>query len=130
VLKALTSKLSSAEREIERGAVAAEFAVRDQSSAIHIPSTPLRGYEMLELRVFADSPARGQRVQDIDWPPDSTVMAVTQGREIHAASPELELHPGERVIVLAPTLGNTEHQPSWPASSSTSKATTGDGSGG
>jgi hypothetical protein len=30
-------------------------------------------------------------------------VAVTQGREIHAASPELQLQPGERVIVLTPT---------------------------
>jgi chloride channel protein, CIC family len=122
VLKAMTSKLGSAEQEIERGAVAAEFAVRDPSSAAHVPRTPLRGYEMLELRVFADSPARGHLVKDIDWPPDSTVVAVTQGREIHAANPDLELHPGERVIVLAPTLANTEHQPPRPASSTTSKA--------
>ena len=39
VLKALTSKLASAEQEIERGAVAAEFAARDPSAAVHVPST-------------------------------------------------------------------------------------------
>ncbi|MGH2849453.1 MAG: chloride channel protein [Solirubrobacteraceae bacterium] len=109
ILKALTTNLSSAEREIEHGAVAAEFAVQDPAAAIHTPSTPLHGYQMLELRVFANSPARGRRVADIDWPVGSIVAAVTQGREVHAAHADLQLHPGERVIVLTPT--KTSDQP-------------------
>jgi chloride channel protein, CIC family len=103
LLKALTSKLSSGEEEVEEGAVAAEFAVDDPSAAIHTPSTPLRGYEILELRIFPDSPARGRRVDEIEWPPGCIVVVITQGREITAARPDLELHTGERVIVLAPT---------------------------
>lgn len=103
LLKALTTKLSSGEEEIEEGALAAEFALENPPAAIHTPSTPLRGYEILELRILADSPARGHRVAEIQWPPGSIVAAVTQGREIHAARPNLELQPGERVIVLAPT---------------------------
>lgn len=103
LLKALTTKLSSGEEEIEEGAVAAEFAVADPSAAIHTPSNPLRGYEILELRIHAESPARGRRVAEIQWPPGCIVAAVTQSREIHAAHPNLELQPGERVIVLAPT---------------------------
>jgi CIC family chloride channel protein len=103
LLRALATELSSSEQEIEEGAVAAEFAVADPSAAIHRPSTPLQGYEVLELRIFADSPARGRRVGEIDWPPGSIVAAVTQGREIHAGRPDLELQAGERVIVLAPT---------------------------
>jgi CIC family chloride channel protein len=101
VLRALTGKLSSSEDEIEDGAAAAEFAVEDPIAAIHTPSTPLRGYEILELRIFTDSPARGRHVADIDWPLGSIPVAVTQGREIHAARPDLELQAGERVIVLA-----------------------------
>ena len=48
VLRALATKLRSSEEQIEEGAVAAEFAVEDPSAAAHAPSTPLRGYEMLE----------------------------------------------------------------------------------
>jgi CIC family chloride channel protein len=103
VLKALTSKLSSGEQEIEEGAAAAEFAVENPAAAIHAPSTPLRGYEILELRIYPDSPARGRRVAEIQWPPGVIIAAVTLGREIHAAGPDLALQPGERVIVLAPT---------------------------
>ncbi len=116
VLKALTSELSSVEEEIEEGAVAAEFAVEDPSAAIHTPRTPLRGYEMLELRIHAGSPACGRRVAEIQWPSGCIVAAVTQGREIHAARPELELQPGERVIVLAPT--SEEREPRGPGVSS------------
>jgi CIC family chloride channel protein len=103
VLRALTGKLHASEEEVEEGAAAAEFAVEDPLAAIHTPSTPLRGYEIIELRIFSDSPARGRRVADIDWPAGSIPVAVTQGREVHAARPDLELQPGERVIVLTPT---------------------------
>jgi CIC family chloride channel protein len=103
VLKALTSTLDSSEEKIEEGAAAAEFAVDDPAAAAHKPSTPLIGYKIIELRIFPDSPALGRRVGELDWPPGSTVVAVTQGREIHAARPDLQLHQGERVIVLAPT---------------------------
>jgi CIC family chloride channel protein len=103
ILRALATNLGSAEQEIERGAAAAEFAVDDPTAAIHTPSTPLHGFEMLELRVLANSPARGRRVADVDWPAGSIVVAVTQGREVHAAQPDLRLQPGERVIVLTPT---------------------------
>ena len=103
VLRALATRLSSSEAEIEEGAVAAEFAVTDPSATAHRPSAPLEGYEILELRIFADSPARGRTVSEVAWPPGSTVVAVTQGREIHAARPDLKLRPGERVIVLTPT---------------------------
>ncbi|MGH2883642.1 MAG: chloride channel protein [Solirubrobacteraceae bacterium] len=112
VLKALTSKLSSGEDAIELGAAAAEFAVENPGAAIHTPSTPLRGYEILELRIHRDSPARGRRVAEIQWPPGCIVAAVTQGREIHAGRPDLELQAGERVIVLAPTPKNANrHDP-------------------
>ena len=105
VLQALAAELSSSEEEIEEGVAAAEFAVEHPAPGIRRPSTPLRGYKMLELRVLPDSPARGRRIADVVWPPGCIVAAVTQGREIHAARPDLELQPGERVIVLTPTAG-------------------------
>ena len=103
VLRALATTLVSSEHEIEQGAAAAEYAVSDPSGAIHVPGTPLTDYEVLELRVQPDSPALGRRIFDVDWPPGCTVVAVTEGREIHAARGDLTLRPGERVIVLAST---------------------------
>jgi chloride channel protein, CIC family len=103
VLRALTTRLSSSEEEIEEGAVAADFGEDNPWAAARRPTTPLEDYEMLELRIYSDSPAKGRRMSDVDWPSGSIVVAVTQGREIHAARPELVLQPGERVIVLAPS---------------------------
>ena len=111
VLRALATRISASEQEIEQGALAAGFAATDPASAIHEPNNPLRGYETLELRIPPDSPAQGRRVANVRWPPGCIVVAVTQDREIHAADPELQLHPGERVIVLAPAEDTGGHQP-------------------
>jgi CIC family chloride channel protein len=110
VLRALATTLSSSENKIRDGAAAAEFAVTDPATAIRTPSTPLPGYEILELQIPPNSPARGRRVADIDWPTGSIVVAVTQGREIHAARPDLRLDPGERVMVLTPTSEHAQHE--------------------
>jgi chloride channel protein, CIC family len=110
VLRALATTLNSSEAEIEEGAVAADFAVHDPATAIHVPSTPLHGYETLELRILPGSPAQGRRIADIRWPPGATAVAVTEGREIHAARPDLLLEPGERVIVLVPAADEEQRQ--------------------
>ena len=112
VLRALAATLSSADRDTERGTAAAEFAVTDPAAAIHTPTTPLHGYEVIELRIGPGSPAAGRTIADIAWPPASVAVAVTQGREIHAARPDSELHPGERVIVLTPLRDEPEQRPS------------------
>ena len=85
VLRALETRFSTGDRAIEAGATAAEYAAKDPTAAIHTPSTPLRGYEMLELRILPDSPASGRRVATSRGPPGCTVVAITQGREIHGA---------------------------------------------
>jgi chloride channel protein, CIC family len=97
ILRALTEKLASGEREIR------ESATGSAGPAAHPePTRPLPGYELLEVRVTSDSPALGRRVAEVDWPPGSAVVALTHGREIHAATPDLTLHAGERALVLAP----------------------------
>ena len=101
VLHTLAEQLSASRREIEQGALAASFAIEEPESHLHDPSTPLHGYEILELAVGA--PALGRRVGEIGWPPGSHAVAVTEGREILAARQETELRAGERVIILAPS---------------------------
>jgi CIC family chloride channel protein len=102
VLSALAERLSASTQEIEKGAIAAEFAVEDPAARVHVPSTPLREYEIVELTIGPSSPGRGQRLGEIAWPSGCLVVAVTEGREVHAARRDIELRPGERVIVLAP----------------------------
>ncbi len=89
---------------------------RRRATAIPMPPPdrnhppPLRGYRVLELRILPDSPARGRRLADIDWPPGSTVAAVTQGRKIRFARPELKLQAGDRAIVLVPSPEKDQHR--------------------
>jgi CIC family chloride channel protein len=101
VLAALADRLRSAEQEMEQGATVAQRAA-GRGEAGNRPTRPLPGHELVELRVHDDSPALGRRLAEIDWPAGTTVVAVTEGREIKAARPDLRLHAGERVLVLAP----------------------------
>ena len=102
VLSVLDRRVSEAAREIEQGAVAAGVGLDAPEAAVHVPSTPLRGYEILELAVGPHSPALGRRLAEIRWPPGCRAVAVTEGREILAARDDIQLHQGERVILLAP----------------------------
>jgi chloride channel protein, CIC family len=110
VLRALATTLRTSEKNIRDGAAAAEYAVADPATAIHTPTTPLPGYEVLELQIPPNSPARGQRDADIGWPTGSIAVAVTQGREIQAARPDIRLHLGERLIVLGPTRAHKQRE--------------------
>ncbi len=102
ILRALTTKLETTDQEIREGAAATDARTGAPSLTGPTPTRPLPGYELLELRVNPDSPALGRRISEISWPSGSAVVALTHGREVRAAAPELRLHPGERVLVLAP----------------------------
>jgi CIC family chloride channel protein len=102
ILSALTTKLATTEQEIRDGAAAIETSAGQTPSTGPMPTRPLPGYELLEVRVQPDSPALGRTIAEVRWPAGSAVVAVTHGREVHAAAPELRLHAGERVLVLTP----------------------------
>ena len=102
ILRALTTKLETTEQEIRQGAAATDRTARPPQAGGPQPTRPLPGYELLEVRVLPDSPALGRRVDEVRWPQGSTVVALTHGREVQAAAPELRLHAGERVLVLTP----------------------------
>jgi CIC family chloride channel protein len=110
ILRALTTKLETTEREIRATAAASGAAADGLAATGPEPTRPLAGYELLELRVQPDSPARGLRVGEVRWPPGSAVVALTHGREVHAAAPDLRLYPGERVLVLAPLQVSPDHR--------------------
>ncbi len=109
ILRALTTKLETTEQEIRDGAAATAATDGASLAGGPPPTRPLPGYELLELRVNPDSPALGKQLGEVPWPEGSAVVALTHGREVHAAASDMRLHPGERVLVLAPlqeTLGN------------------------
>ncbi len=108
VLRAMAERVGSSAGEAERGALAAEFASADPTARVHQPSNPLEGYQILEVTVRPGSPALGRRVDEVAWPPECLVVAVTEGREIVAPRRDAELRVGERVILLAPVDGSPE----------------------
>ncbi|MGA8016468.1 MAG: chloride channel protein [Candidatus Dormiibacterota bacterium] len=106
VLRTMTERLRTSGREAEQGALAAEFASADPRSQAHQPSTPLEGYQIVEITVRHRSPAVGSRLGEIAWPPECLVVAMTDNGEIVAPRSDAQLRAGERVIVLAPSAGS------------------------
>ena len=102
VLGAIAQRVGASAREIEQGALAGEYARPDAEARVHTPSTPLDGYQLVEIVIGPHSPALGQRLDEVAWPPRTIAAAVTEGREIVAPRPDLELRVGERVVLLAP----------------------------
>ncbi len=101
VLAALTTKFETTDREIREEAAAIDPTGR-LAAAGPQPTRPLPGYELIEVRVHPDSPALGLQIGEVQWPRGSAVVALTRGREVRAAAPDLRLQSGERVLVLTP----------------------------
>ena len=102
VLQTLANSASSSAAEIEHGAIAADFAAQDPKALAHTPSTPLSGYEIIEITITPQSPALGRQAGNIAWPPGSLIVAIGEGHEITPVRNDTELHAGERIILLAP----------------------------
>ena len=62
----------------------------------------LHGYQVLELYVSPDSPAAGQALGAVTWPPGSIPVSVLRHRRLAEPDPGLTLAPGDRVSLLAP----------------------------
>ncbi len=108
VLETLAQSVSSSIREIEHGAIAADFAVPDPKALAHTPTTPLSSYEIVEITINPGSPALGRRISNIAWPPGSLIVAVTDGQEIIPLRNDTELHAGQRVTLLAPAASHPD----------------------
>ena len=113
VLAAMARLLASTDRESEQAAEAAELSRRDPDPRVHVPTTPLSGYALLEVAIGPTSPALGHRLDQISWPGGCLVVAATEQREIVPPRNDLELGVGDRVIILAPT-GSKRARPTSP----------------
>ena len=102
ILDVLTQTVQSCEQSIERGALAADFGADDPSLIAHHSSTPLTGYEIVEITIGPNSPALGQRVDEISWPPGCLMVAVTEPDARVASHNDTILRDGTRVVLLAP----------------------------
>ena len=65
--------------------------------------TPLGGYQVLEITIAAGSPAAGQALGDIAWPPGYIPVSVLDNRTLQDPDPGITLVPGDRVSLLART---------------------------
>ena len=106
ILDALARTVQASDQSIERGALAADFAADDPSQAAHRSSTPLTGYQIVELTVSTDSSALGRRVDEISWPTGCVVVAVTTP-DMGPTSSEAILRTGSRIVILAPVDSDT-----------------------
>ena len=80
---------------------AAAGARPDGESSRQEPPNPLPGYQVLEVTIEDGSPASGQALGAITWPPGSFPVSVLRNRRLQDAEPGLTLTPGDRVNLLA-----------------------------
>ena len=105
VMSALVGRARASARDIERGAEAAEFAVNEPHKQVHVPTMPLNGYEILEITISPQATACGRRLGELRWPTGSSVLAASEGHKLIAPGADIELRPGERIVLLTPGSG-------------------------
>jgi chloride channel protein, CIC family len=76
--------------------------------------TPLDSYQLLVIAIPDGSPAAGQALGDIAWPPGCVPVTVLDNGTLHDPDPGIILAPGDRISVLAPAARDPE--PSRPRS--------------
>ena len=80
---------------------AAAGARPDGESSRQDPPNPLPGYQVLEVTIEDGSPASGQALGSITWPPGILPVSVLRNRRLQDAEPGLTLTPGDRINLLA-----------------------------
>ena len=73
----------------------------DGESSRQDPPNPLPGYQVLEVTIEDGSPASGQALGAITWPPGAYPVSVLRNRRLQDAEPGLTLTPGDRINLLA-----------------------------
>ncbi len=56
---------------------------------------------LVELTLPNESPIVGERVADIPWPTDSTLVAVVRSGHVHAPLPDVALEAGDELLFVA-----------------------------
>ncbi len=80
---------------------AAAGAQPGQESSRPEPPDPLPGYQVLEVTIEDGSPASGQTLGAITWPPGTFPVSILHDRSLQDADPHLTLAPGDRINLLA-----------------------------
>ena len=107
VLSALAASTRATTREVEQGVLATEISDSDAAAHLHRPPAPLAGSEVLEVTVKPGAPADGQRIGDVVWPPGSLIVGVSEQGDLVAPRADLQLHAGDRVVLLVAVMEET-----------------------
>ena len=111
VLQTVARQISAAGLETTQAQLAADWAAPDPGATLREPPTPLRGYQILEVTVQSDSPAAGESLGTLSWPPGWTPVAVIHSRKMRDPDPGVPLTVGDRVILLAREEARPHPQP-------------------
>jgi chloride channel protein, CIC family len=76
-------------------------AVPGPQAAPGQPPDPLRGYQILEITVSADSPGNGKTLGDTTWPPGWIPVTILDNHTLRDPDPGITLAPGDRINLLA-----------------------------
>jgi CIC family chloride channel protein len=109
VMRTLVEHAHKSARDIERGAEAAEFAVKKPHEQVHRPGAPLDGYEILEITISAQARACGRPLGEMHLPAGSTVVAASEGQLLVTPRADIELRAGGRIVLLVPAASSREH---------------------
>jgi chloride channel protein, CIC family len=110
VLRALARQITGSQADTIQAQAAADREHGDAEAVIEHPTTPLAGYQVIEITVTGDSHPTGRKLGDLSWPPDSTLVSVLRGRRLRPPDSEITLAAGDRVSLLVPAPQNS-HPP-------------------
>jgi CIC family chloride channel protein len=108
VLQAVARHIHAAQPGGSQAQPAAEPAVPGLRDDLHDAPTPLDSYQLLEIAIPNSSPAAGQALGDIAWPPGCVPVTVLDDGTLRDPDPGIILASGDRVGLLAPAARNPE----------------------
>ena len=101
-LRALARQFFSTQREAPPAQGADQWARPDPAAARRAAADALAGYRLVEITIGPGSPAAGQALDRVPWPPGCRPVSVVHDRRLSGLDPGLVLGPGDRVSVLIP----------------------------
>jgi CIC family chloride channel protein len=72
------------------------------------PSTPLGGYQVMEVTIEPGSAAEGAVLRSVGWPAGILPVSVLRRRSLQPPDPDLVLAAGDRISLLARGAGEPE----------------------
>lgn len=104
VLRSMAERMSGAEADAVSASLAAEWAVPGASAHVRVPSLPLEGYNLVEIRITGGG-ADLEHVEDVALPLGGIAVAVRRDGNTTVANCDFPLYDGDVLLCLIPTTG-------------------------